>query len=118
MNGEGNRQAAIHDLDRRRQVLPQKCGTQNRMSIQHPLPGSAKVLGIDRAGDRNTELFEIETTASPVVEAVEQQPLLQWRQRADVLDVVHAHASPSRALSLRAIRSRSFCESFARSKSE
>src|SRR6267143_1804297 len=74
--------------------------TQARMAVQKNLPGRFKGLLIERSLETEHELGRIDVRPLNVIEGMEQQALLQRRERQNVLKVrileFHAQSRPGK----------------------
>src|SRR5205085_213837 len=85
------RETAVDHLERTLQLFPKECCPEDGMAVEHALPSRAQRGRVERPGRRNSELLKIHSGASLLIQAMEQDAVLQGGQLVDVLNIVYRH---------------------------
>nr|QEO73860.1 hypothetical protein [uncultured bacterium] len=77
-----------HDLERSIQALVNKSSSQNRMTIDHSLPGLPKGFNVEFSLDSAACLIDVNFRVRRV-ERMKEHPLLHRGKRIHVFDILH-----------------------------
>ena len=89
---QAQRRLAMHDLDRLEQALPAHRGAQDVVAVDHRLQGAQECVQALAGVEGQHRAQQVGVAAVAVEQVVEQDALLQRRERVDVLDI----ADPAR----------------------
>jgi hypothetical protein len=88
-----DRRCLAHDLERLLLLFPDEHAPQDAVAIGRQLPGALERRLIEPAARHPAQLLDVQPR-HPVVQAVEEHPLLHRREGIDRFDVL-AHAGPA-----------------------